>query len=204
TPGTDGISLREAILASNNTPGANTITFDPGQGAFDMHIMLTQGELAIFNAVTITGQAEGTTTVDAQLHSRIFRTNSITGGFPAPPVTLDRLTLINGDATKESFPSDGGAIWHASGGLLTVSNCTISGNTARDYGGGIYCTGAVTVSSSTISGNSAVGDANQAGYGGGIYSDGPVTIRNSIVAGNVGLNGPDLYTGTPTVTYSLI
>ena len=34
--------------------------------------MLTQGQLAIFNAVTITGQAEGTTTVDAQLQSASF------------------------------------------------------------------------------------------------------------------------------------
>ena len=36
-PGPDGISFREALLAANNTPGANTIAFDipPGDSGFD-------------------------------------------------------------------------------------------------------------------------------------------------------------------------
>src|SRR5262249_40672859 len=53
-------------------------------------------------------------------------------------------------------------------GTLTVSNSTLSGNSAS-HGGGIYNTGTLTVTQSTIYGNS----------GDGIY--GPVTLVNSIV-----------------------
>src|SRR5687767_8871201 len=48
-PGTDGtISLREAILASNNTAGANSISFDPVTSG--VPIRLTQGRLSISNS----------------------------------------------------------------------------------------------------------------------------------------------------------
>ena len=47
--GGDGISLREAITASNNTTGEDTITFDGSvfSGGANSLIRLTQGELEI-------------------------------------------------------------------------------------------------------------------------------------------------------------
>ena len=54
---------------------------------------------------------------------------------------------------------EGGGILN--GGTLTVSNSTLSGNSAGLDGGGIHNGGTLTVSGSTLSGNSA-------SYGGGI------------------------------------
>jgi hypothetical protein len=83
----------------------------------------------------------------------------------------------------------GGAILVDIGRTLTVTNSTVSGNSATK-GGGIYNDGGgtATVTNSTISGNSA--NVN----GGGIYIDsGPVTLRNTIVAGNTATSAnPDI------------
>ena len=73
----------------------------------------------------------------------------------------------------------GGGIFN--GGTLTISDSTISGNSA-DLGGGIGNRGVLTVSDSTISGNSAR-------VGGGVYSDTDLssiktTITNSTISGN--------------------
>jgi len=92
-------------------------------------------------------------------------------------VSLSNLTIRNGIA------SGGGGILNW--GVLTIRNCTISGNTALSdtsaVGGGIDSTGTLTVNSSTFSGNT--GSAGNV-YGGAIYSSGPLAINNSTISGN--------------------
>jgi hypothetical protein len=62
-----------------------------------------------------------------------------------------------------------------------VSNSTLSGNSADQFGGGIENGGTLTVSNSTLSGNSAYI------FGGGIDIEfGTLTVNNSIVARNTG------------------
>jgi predicted outer membrane repeat protein len=199
-PGADGtISLREAILASNNTPGANSITFAPGTSG--MPIRLSQGQLSISNAVTITGLGAANTTVSGEFRSLIFDISA------AGAVTLDGLTLTDGKgfdtgAIRSQFAfltvsnstiSDNladGATFAAGGGInsfgaVTVSNSTISRNSSGG-GGGIFAQGAVTVSNSTISGNSSLQNARSRGYGGGVFSfsGAAMTISNSTISGN--------------------
>ena len=67
------------------------------------------------------------------------------------------------------------------GGTLTVTDSTISGNSADFAGGGIYSDGGVlTVTGSTLGGNSADG-----GGGGGIYHlGGTLTVIDSTFGGN--------------------
>jgi hypothetical protein len=176
SPGPDGaISMREAILASNNTPGANSIGF--ASALAGKPILLTQGELFIGNAVTITGLGPANTTLDAQHNSRIFDITSAAGA-----VTLDGLKLINGQVTAE----DGGAIKSQSSAMLTVNNSVVSGNTATGSfngsyytgdGGGIFAAGAVAVRGSTITNNLCE-------RGGGIFAAGDVTVSNSSISGN--------------------
>jgi len=79
------------------------------------------------------------------------------------------------------------------GSTVTLTNCTLSGNSAF-HGGGVFSyncsTNPVTLTNSTISGNSASGD------GGGIAVCGwsPVYLTNTIVADNVDPGGeaPDV------------
>ena len=65
-----------------------------------------------------------------------------------------------------------------------LSNLTISGGTASDYGGGIYNRiGTLTLTNVTVSGNTVSGFS--LGYGGGIFNDGgTLTLMNSTVSGN--------------------
>jgi len=81
-----------------------------------------------------------------------------------------------------------------------VTNCTITGNSARDVGGGLRCyESSITITNCTISGN--IADIS----GGGIYcgvSD--PTITNCILWGDSAPNGPEIYvcSGLPVIIYS--
>ncbi len=79
---------------------------------------------------------------------------------------------------------------------MTVTNSTISGNSATEVGtGGILIEGGtVTVTNSTVSGNSAVG-----GTGGIAVQSGTLTMINSTVANNVGMGVQDPVGGIANV-----
>jgi hypothetical protein len=82
-------------------------------------------------------------------------------------------------ADNETFEFDGGGV--SSGGMLTMSRTTVSGNSAPDRGGGMFVK-AATIASSEISNNSA-------DYGGGVGHDGALTITGSTISGNQGHTG---------------
>ncbi len=94
------------------------------------------------------------------------------------------------------------------GGSLTVSGCTIAGNTSTDCGGLNNTGGTVTIDASTISGNSAGFD------GGGITNftsiptaPSTMTISDSTIANNTaesGGGGIENYSGTLTIVSSTI
>ena len=70
----------------------------------------------------------------------------------------------------------------------TLTNCTISGNSAAGSGGGLfngYHYGTTTLTNCTVSGNSATGN------GGGLYNatDGTTTLTNCTVSGNSAVGG---------------
>jgi hypothetical protein len=102
-------------------------------------------------------------------------------------LTLEQMTLQNGCV----YATYGGAIYNS--GTLTISNCTLSGNTSidrsdyvsslRGVGGAIFnAGGTVIIANSILSDNLATG-ANP--MGGAIYNQsGTVTISNSILTEN--------------------
>ena len=225
--GGDGISLREATIASNNTDGADTITFAPAvfSGGAANVIRLLQGELVINETLTIDGTTAGNIVItgDANNNDLTFANEitNVTGSLSASAsllndnsrvinfsnsagtLALSNLTLTGGRTNSDD--ADGGGIFASSGDVL-LTNSTVSGNsTAGSYagGGGIYSfSGDVSLTNSTVSQNQTDG---YIGYGGGIYSSsGDVTLTNSTVSGNrtLGINsdGGGIFTSTGRVT----
>ncbi len=88
------------------------------------------------------------------------------------------LTLINNTVSGNTTPGDGGGIYTV--GTMTITNSTISRNSARN-GGGIYKAGApMIVINSTLSGNYSTGN------GGGIYNSSNTTsLFNVTIAYNL-------------------
>jgi hypothetical protein len=167
--GGDG-SLREAVAAANAAQAAATIRFD---GALSSQtLLLAGGELVLDGNLTIDASAlSGGFTISGNHSNRIFEVN---GG---ATVTLNSLSLMNGYAGSGAW---GGAIQVDSGGVLTLTNCAVSGNSASGAGGGIATfSGVVNINNSTISSNSASGAA-------AIENDaGTLTINASTLSGNV-------------------
>ena len=118
-------------------------------------------------------------------------------------VTLNQVTISGGNVT--SFGGNGGGIANYRAGTLTVTNSTISGNTAGAGAGGIanYGGGTLIVLNSTVSGNTA-------NHGGGIFSNGTgtLTVQNSTISGNTATSndggGIDNGSGTLAVQNSTI
>jgi Ca2+-binding RTX toxin-like protein len=105
-----------------------------------------------------------------------------------------QLTLIESTVGGEHDPTDpsapdlrntsglgGGGIINLTGGTLTASNSTISGNVSTtSRGAGLFTIGRGTLTNVTITNNEAAAE------GGGIaVSGGLIELRNTIVAGNV-------------------
>ena len=184
-------SLRTVIA---NACGGSTITFAANvRGA----INLTSGELLLNKNLTISGPGANLLSVQRSASAGNFRVLNIAGKFN---ITIYGLPIANGNA-----PGDfGGGILNgglssSGGGVLTMTNCTISGNSAAKGGGIFNGKDGVLIYNSTISGNSA--------NGGGINNDsGAVNITNSTISGNSASSfGGGIYNfSTLTITNSTI
>jgi hypothetical protein len=205
-------SLRDAIL---NSVSGDTIIF-----ATNGIIELTSGEqLLVTNNLTINGPGATNLIISGINYTRIFEfaagtTNSLSG-----------LSLINGHAPYGVSPNtsspggsggDGGAILNA--GTLTVTNCTLSNNTAGTggsggngtgdggnggnggNGGGIYNSGVLSMTGCTLNSNTgggggygangaAGGDGGNGGNGGGICNSGMLSMTGCTFGSNTS-NGP--------------
>ncbi|MCE9560458.1 MAG: right-handed parallel beta-helix repeat-containing protein, partial [Planctomycetes bacterium] len=191
-------SLRYCIGQANSTPGADTITFDATVFATRQTITLNGKQLALSDttgATTITGPAAGVTISGTNAFGVLAVDASVTA-------SLSGLTITKGNTvvTTGSSQHDGGGILNL--GTLSLTNCTITDNTASQ-GGGVFNSGTLTLSNSTVTGNLA--DV----AGGGVFNKGTLTLSNSTISGNSASNnfGGGVYNrggGTATVTNSTI
>jgi hypothetical protein len=185
-------SLRKAIADANARGGADDITFQPGLTGT---ITLTGGPLAVTDGLTIHGPGAQVLTVSGNHASRIFDiVDSAPGASMAVAIggltvkdgqdagvggairTVENLTLTQCTLTGNSA-RDGGALY-VGDGTATLTNCTLSGNTASRNGGGCWFgsfSGSLT--SCTLSGNSAL-------QGGGAMITGTATLSNCTLSGN--------------------
>ena len=174
-------SLRHAIDAAIPK---STITFS---ASLRGTILLTSGDLAIAKDLIIRGPGKGLLSISSGTSGHIIRV------IQGVTVTIFGLTF------KDSNNSTSVTGFIDNQGTLTLSNSTVSGNTASrsggtydthgtltlsnsSGGGGISNFGTLTLSNSTISDNWAIG-------GGGIYNTGTLTLNNSTVSGNNTTNG---------------
>ena len=170
------LSLRQAVNLATLLPGVDTITFDPNVfGSTPQTITLSRGQLALINrSTTIIGPGAGLLTISGGGQSRVF---DIEGG----SAVLSGLTISGGQA-------DNGAGLYHNGGTLSLTGCTVSGNTAGSLGGGLgNQVGTATLTNCTVSGNTAA-----AGGGVGNFV-GAVTLTNCTVSGNTADQGGGLY-----------
>jgi len=168
-------SLRQAILDANALPGFNSIDFAPS--AYGT-ITLTSDELLITDDLLINGPGATNMVVDGNHASRVFHIG------PGTTVTIAGLTIANARAFGVFPANEGGGIYNERASL-TVSNCTLSGNSADAAGGIFNDHGSLAIANSTLSSNSAV-----AGSGGGIWNTGgTLTVSNSTLSGNSAVTG---------------
>ncbi len=188
-------TLRAAIEEANALSSCGTIdiNFSGVTGLINLGTALP----SINHNVNINGPGANVLTVRRSSAST-FRIFTISSG---KTVSINDLTISNGSA------SIGGGIYN-NRGTLAVRYCTVSGNTASSFGGGIHNGGigsgnaALSILNSTISGNSSVVD------GGGVYSDAgsgtaSLTMINSTVSGNTANNhvgGVYVISSTATLT----
>ncbi len=173
--GVGNCTLRAAVQETNACLGPDVI--DLPAGTYLLAIAGTNenasatGDLDVTDDLTIHGAGMVATVIDgngAVLNDRVFQVlNGVTTAF-------DGLTIQNGNTS-----SNGGGI--DTTGDLTLTNASVSGNTASGHGGGVCNWGAgatVTIADSALSNNMS------GGSGGALLVAGEVNVSGSTLAGN--------------------
>ncbi|MEA2600909.1 MAG: hypothetical protein QOF89_1901 [Acidobacteriota bacterium] len=208
-------SLREAILAANQSPGDDVILLHAG--IYFLTIpgnaegLGATGDLDVLGNLVLVGDGAPNTIIDGGALDRIFQ---VPGGVT---VEIRDVTLRNGRApgvggaicnegsltitrsvlTGSSSvagpdgPGFGGALYsNGTNASLTVTDSTIANNSSQSGGGGLAAGGTLSLANVTVSDNHADAD-----MGGGLYVFGTAhaTINNITVAGNNALSGGGLF-----------
>ena len=188
-------SLREAANAASASPTDDTISF-AGVTVINLFFEISIGD---YGTLSINGPGANILTINGE--GAPFGTNRIFYSGYAN-VTIQRLTLSNGNGNGAAVFADGGtvklesvvvrnnraisdraAIFFQGGTNHRIANSTISNNTGSSCVAIRANGGTLTVENTTVSGNSTVGD----GYAGAICVFGPVataTFRNTTISGN--------------------
>jgi len=168
--GADGfISLREAIIATNNTAGAGEIVLPagtytlsivgPGEG------LAATGDLDLLGDLTIVGDGAATTIIDATaLGDRVFHAHAGT-------------ITISGVSVQNATTNYGGGLDISPGADVTVNESVFSGHSASNNGGAVNNSGTLSLNDVRITGNSAA-------MGGGLFNQGAATLDRVTIDDN--------------------
>lgn len=163
-------SLMGTMSVVNSTVTGNSAAFGSGGGIANAEGPLTVTDSVISNnsvLVPNSGSPGG-----GGIASIVY------GDFPVV-ITNSRITGNSVSSSSDEFGSGGGI--HHFGGTMTVTGSTISNNTSRDLGGGIYSDtppATLTIDGCTVSNNAAFA-------GGGVaVSDIALVLTNSTISDN--------------------
>ncbi len=181
-------SLRAAIEEADQDGGTTQINLPAGT------YNLSLDQLQVNTTISLLGAGARTTIVKQTGAIRVLEVDSGTVGLVGVTITGGDETTTSGDG----HPGVGGGIYVAGGASVSLTQVTVSGNTAYVSGGGIDSNGALAVDHSTISGNDALGSSY--GIGGGIDDFGSsLSVSNSTISGNyAGTNGGGILAASTT------
>jgi predicted outer membrane repeat protein len=184
---TSGASIINSTFSGNSAPLGGAIenssadltvgncVFDNNSSDFGGGAIAVFSSTNIFNSTFSNNKAPGAAASGGAIY---FQS---TGG----TLIITESTLFN-----NSSAFDGGAVYILDG-PVTLRNLTISGNSAKNNGGGIFITETVQTPTTailnnvTITNNLADTDNDGNGDGGGIFrTAGTAQVQNSIIAGN--------------------
>lgn len=205
-PPTGTVTLRSAIATANAATTATTITFSSTVFATNKAIALDHTQLDLTNTkhvITIMGPTAGVT-ISGGGFSRVL---AVDAGVTA---SISKVTLTAGNVDV------GAGIYIFAGAKLSLTNVSITNNTAIQYNGAIDNFGTATLVNCTISGNNALNASGALGNNtnatltlidctmtgntsplgpGGIFNVGHATFINDTITGNAGLGGGGIYNG---------
>jgi hypothetical protein len=183
-------SLRQAINLANVEPTLDPISFDATVFQTPQTITLAGTQLVLSNTatdMTITGPAAGLT-LSGGGRSAVFQVDAdvtasvsgltITGANGCGLYSQGNVTLTNCTISGNTTNWEGGGV-HENGGNLTMLNCTVSRNTSVEWGAVTIINGSASLTNVTISDNST------GSFGGGmVVSYSTVTLTACTVSGN--------------------
>jgi CSLREA domain-containing protein len=205
-------SLREAVIAANLAAGPDVVVLPPGvyvlgRAAGAAPDDATVGDLDLVGDIVLYGESAATTIVDGGAIDRVLdvpagvsltvRGTTLRNGRAAQgggavrsqgELVLTRVAVSGNSTIGADAP--GGGIWSSgAGSKLSITESTVSGNTATGAGGGIAVDEHMTMVNSTVSGNTA------GGFGGGIHAFAATdaAILHSTITGNTAIRGGGIY-----------
>jgi len=173
-----------AAIAAANPLGGDTISIqDASHNEANITVdrdLTIQGQGATNTAVDGTGISGSVFTISAGVTATIQDVTIRNGSafLGGGIYNNGTVTISNGTLSGNSAGYGGGGILNGGGATATISNSTLSSNSAAVVAGGILNEGTLTISNSTLSSNSATAGA------GGILNGGTLTISNSTLSSN--------------------
>ncbi|RLT41667.1 MAG: hypothetical protein DWI57_06650 [Chloroflexi bacterium] len=202
-------TLREAITATNNISGVQTVTFAPGL-AGTLVISSALGSLpAIAGDLFLVGPGRNVIAISGDDAVRVLEISS-------GVVSISGLTLTGGNnfiPDLPDFPDDsldtrgGSGLYVEVGAHLTGDDLAISANTSTGDGGGIRNRGALTLTNSLVDQNTAAKAKEGLANGGGIANEGTIFLGHTQIVSNTvppelhrnGAHGGGVYNGDGAV-----
>lgn len=216
-------SLREAILAANAAPGADTILVPAGTYTLELAGVDDTGmagDLDVTDSTTIeasggevTVNANGAVTgergFDIVSGVATFRGVSVRGG--VAPSGVGSPGLGGGIRVRSRLTMEGGAVWgnyapgsgalgggiYNTGGLTLIRTRVYGNSTEVGFGGGI----ANDAAGANADLHGVVIESNSSVFGGALAGRGSMTIEDSLILGNVADLGGAIYAGSGSSFY---